>query len=575
MPYRFVSFQPLRFSFAGQTKILLGLLLILWLAPVAARADSQISKLRKQAAKAMRNGDFANAETLLQEVVRLAPDDAESGLAYSYALYKQRKWLPAYDAAMRAEELVANDKQSDKKAAADFGDENRNAPILNDKRTAAARVRAIVGSIYLQAGRLAEARQILQNALIYNPNDALALASDAMFDFYENRSKIGLAKLRRAVFLEPDEPDFVFSQAQVAARTEAYREAADAYARFLRIAPETDFDRRDRITGLIAFLRYLGGVKSLYQPGGESQTRVACQIINNRPIVTLRVNNRHEPLRFVLDTGSGMTVISDETAARLGVKEITRGGQARAVGGGGKFPIVYGFLDSLRIGDAEIERVPIYIRKFNNTSDRFDGYLGLSVIAKFITTLDYAEKSLALKKNVFGKRDDEQSAQNQAAPPLPETAFQIPLRTTTSGFLSSEVSIGAVKEPFNFIVDTGASISVVAAETVNRGEFNEFMQPATLRVFGAAGIAENVSTLLLPRLTLGKLSREKVTAAILDLQPINETAGFEQAGILGGNFLLHYRLTFNFQNATITFEPTPGKKNTADKTAEIGENLIQ
>ncbi len=76
-----------------------------------------------------------------------------------------------------------------------------------------------------------------------------------------------------------------------------------------------------------------------------------------------------------------------------------------------------------------------------------------------------------------------------------------------------------------------------------------------MRVYGAAGVAENVKTLLLPRLELGNISREKISAAVLDLQPVNETSGFEQAGILGGNFLLHYRLIFDFRNSSVTFEP--------------------
>ncbi len=51
----------------------------------------------------------------------------------------------------------------------------------------------------------------------------------------------------------------------------------------------------------------------------------------------------------MLDTGSGMSVISEETAKRLGIKLVARGGLARAVGGGGKFEIVYGFVIRSRL----------------------------------------------------------------------------------------------------------------------------------------------------------------------------------------------------------------------------------
>jgi hypothetical protein len=36
---------------------------------------------------------------------------------------------------------------------------------------------------------------------------------------------------------------------------------------------------------------------------------------------------------------------------------------------------------------------------------------------------------------------------------------------------------------------------------------------------------------------------------------INEASGFEQAGILGGNFLKNYRMTFDFKNSKVIFVP--------------------
>ena len=65
----------------------------------------------------------------------------------------------------------------------------------------------------------------------------------------------------------------------------------------------------------------------------------------------------------------------------------------------------------------------------------------------------------------------------------------------------------------------------------------------------------NVKTLILPRVMLGELSQEKINAAVLDLDPVNETAGFRQSGILGANFLKNFRVTFDFQRGVIRLEP--------------------
>ena len=76
-----------------------------------------------------------------------------------------------------------------------------------------------------------------------------------------------------------------------------------------------------------------------------------------------------------------------------------------------------------------------------------------------------------------------------------------------------------------------------------------------MRVYGAAGVTENVKIALLPKVVVGSYSREKISAAVLDLDPINETAGFQQSGILGGNFLRHFRVIFDFRRAIVRFEP--------------------
>ena len=66
---------------------------------------------------------------------------------------------------------------------------------------------------------------------------------------------------------------------------------------------------------------------------------------------------------------------------------------------------------------------------------------------------------------------------------------------------------------------------------------------------------------LLPKVAIGSYTREKINAAVLDLDPINETAGFQQNGILGGNFLRHFRVVFDFQRGILRFEPIDALKS--------------
>ncbi|HVG39244.1 MAG TPA: aspartyl protease family protein, partial [Pyrinomonadaceae bacterium] len=316
-------------------------------------------KKSEQAAKLMRKGEFEEAEKIYREALAKDARDLRARLGLGFSLLKQRKIQDAFDQAARATTIDPT----------------------------SGRAHALLGATLLAAGNFPLSLEEFRTALTFNENDAMAVAGLAMINFYENRSNASLSGLRRAVFLDPYEPDYVFNLAQAAARTENYKEAADAYERFLQVSPTTDADRRARIRGLIDFLRYLGNQRSLYRANSPPLVAIPFEPTGGRPIIKVRLNDAREEFRFVVDTGSGMSVISDRTAERLGVRPAARGGMARAVGGGGRFEIVYGFLNSIDLGEASVENVPVYVRRFYNDQESIDGYIGLSLLSKFVTAV--------------------------------------------------------------------------------------------------------------------------------------------------------------------------------------------
>ncbi|MGB8510975.1 MAG: aspartyl protease family protein [Pyrinomonadaceae bacterium] len=486
-------------------------------------------KTRERAGHALRGGDFEVAEQIYRELIAKHPQDKVSRLGLSHALLKQRKLQDAFDQAAR---VLAEDPVS-------------------------ARAHSLLGAVLLAAGDFRLSVEEFRTALSFKSDEAISVAGLAMIDFYENRLSASVEGLRRASFLDPDEPDYYYDLGQVAARSERYTEAATAYERFLRVAPRTDADRRARIRGLVDFLRYLGSQGQLVRVSGATRNVVPFELANNRPIIKVQVNNSKEPLRFVIDTGAGMTVISTSAAERLGLKPVARGGMARAVGGGGRFEIVYGFIQSLNIGDAHFERVPVYIRPFISGQEPVDGYIGLSVLSKFLASIDYGTRAMQLL------RDDAIPPVN---PAIPHYGIEIPIRITSSGFWSGEIKIEGVEKSVNFIIDTGASISVVSDALAEREDMARFAQTTRIKIYGAAGTTDNVQTLMLPAMFLGTHMRTNVPAAVLDLGSINETAGFEQTGIVGGNVLRNFRVTFDFARGVVRLEPV---KNAPDDTKTI------
>ncbi|MBX7171759.1 MAG: aspartyl protease family protein [Pyrinomonadaceae bacterium] len=512
-------FQSKRiFRFTWISIILLVLSALVFAGDEVRQIDVPNSKdLIKQAEKHIRKGNFSDAEKILQNVIEKDSTNSKAKLILSYIYLKQRKLADSYKLSFEVAKVEAQN----------------------------ARAFSLVGLALLNNGNFTDAKMILNRAYTIDKTEPLSWYGYGMLSFYENRINEGLNALERAEFLDPDDYDIVFSYAQVLARAEKYKEAAEEYNKFLLISPKNDFDRRNRIKGLIEFLRYLGNKQELYRVDSNvKKTIVPLELMRDRPIIEVKINGKEDKLRFVLDTGSGISVISEETAKRMKIKPISKGGTARAVGGDGKFEIIYGFLDAVNIGDSRVRNVPVYIRRFHDDGERVDGYIGLSLISKFLTTVDYGASTFTLVKK-----------SNETLANFENEAIALPLRLTSSGFLSGEVQLSGLESPLNFIVDTGASISVISSDIANTREMSQFSVQEKMRVIGAAGITENVSSYILPKVTFGTHSRERVKAIALDLDVINEASGFEQAGILGGNFLKNYRLTFDFQNSKVTFVP--------------------
>jgi predicted aspartyl protease/thioredoxin-like negative regulator of GroEL len=481
----------------------------------AAVESDEAARLIKQAAKMTRSGAYAEAEDILRRAAALG-GRTEARVELAFVLTKRRKLLEAYELAFSVAEAQPQNS----------------------------RAFAVLGTTLLAAGKFREARIILRNAIRLNKKEHLAWAGFGLLDFYENDIEASYNSMREAVYYAPFEPDYLFAMGQVAARSERYKQAADSYSQFLRYSEIEDAERRARIKGLVTFLRFLGANGQLYVSSGADRTSIPFELEGDRPVVSLKVNGRDEPLRFVIDTGSGISVLSEDTAKRFNIKPITRGGFARGLGGDGKFPIVYGFLRQVEIGDVKLKSVPVYLRKFHNDLHPVDGYIGLALISKFLATVDYGRQTFSLARKV-----EDEGGQKESI------GVSLPLRLTSSGFLSGEVQLEGMEDALNFIVDTGASVSVISEKVAKSEAVSPFVNDERLRVIGSAGVTDSAATFSLPRVTFGTHTRKGIMAVALDLDLINEASGFEQSGILGGNFLKNYRLTFDFKNSKVTFFP--------------------
>ncbi len=482
--------------------------------------DEAREKIHREARKAIRKGKYDRAVELYRELLDQKRQDLQARLGASFAYLKQQNYDLSFEQAAEALKLDIN----------------------------SARAHALAGIALLRSGFIRPAILELQQSINLNPKEALAFGGAAEVDYFEGRAKESLAKALYAHRLDPDEPDYIMTYARASSRVEDFKEAADAYELFLDVAPESDKERRERIRGLIRFYRQLAGLK-VHDISGPASTELPFHLgSDRRPYIKLKVNNRDAT--FVIDTGSGFTVISADAAKRLGVSEISRGGNSQGVGGTGKFEIIYGLIKSLNLGEMRVRQVPCFIRHFHGTEhrpteERADGFIGLSILSHFITELDYKENQMNLDRNLV---------QPLLAANSPG-ATVIPFRTTQNGLISIETEFDETKL-INVILDSGASSTAISVTAVERLKMRgQIIKGQTANVIGAAGITNNVELLFIRNCRVADLLQSNLRALVLDFAAINETSGFEQSGILGGDFLRHFRVTIDFPRTQVLFQP--------------------
>lgn len=522
----------------------IAILAVALIASAVAVAETRGSALKK-AEREIRQGNYESAENIYRHLLEKDEADIQARLGLSFALIKRLQLHLAFEEAARVVSIEP----------------------LNG------RGHALMGTAMLRSGEFRESTESFYTALKFNQKDSLAWAGLSEIAYFDNYSQNAYQGFQRAIQLDPAEPDYYVSLARTCSRLELYNEAADAYQRYLDVAPKTDAERRARIRGLIDFYRYLGTTK-IHRAGGQIISSVPFNLIQNRPFVKVMINGKG-PFNFVVDTGASLSVISDKTAQQLGIRPVARGGMARAVGGSGSFPIIYGLIDSLEIGPTRVDTVPVYIRTVHSSPDlpdeaRADGYIGLSMLGSFEISIDYLNRTFKLDRTPLRNEEMVMAGRGpvgltrEVVPvgqePKISTAstleIDIPVRSTSGGLASAETNLPGLRRPLNFILDTGATVTVVSKAAVKRFELDALkLKGETYRVIGAAGIEEGAEALQLATLTVKGLRKSNSRALILDLDPVNETSGFEQHGIIGGDYLTHFLVQLDLRRFRLRLTP--------------------
>ncbi len=118
--------------------------------------------------------------------------------------------------------------------------------------------------------------------------------------------------------------------------------------------------------------------------------------IDELGVVSTMVNGKG-PFHFVLDTGAGITVLSQDFAKRAG---IIGHGAGTATGVGGTTAMQTVTLDEMRVGDADLHKVAAAIiplpldLTYQGHYGTIDGLVGYSFLSHFATTIDLVSQTV-------------------------------------------------------------------------------------------------------------------------------------------------------------------------------------
>ena len=256
-------------------------------------------------------------------------------------------------------------------------------------------------------------------------------------------------------------------------------------------------------------------------------------------LVPVSVDGRG-PYSFVLDTGATSTVVSNELADALALpREEKQDGRGAA----GKMTLFKSRLPSLTVGHETLESLPVSVADLSflgrAMGEQVDGALGYSVLKHFAMTLDYATNALMLRRAVDGTEralDESEIAFRWASAEDPLVV--VPVFVKDRG-------------PYDFALDTGASSTLISLElAAELGLATEKTSQLT-----AGGGNGTVSRVQLSSLAVGAARQENLAAAASDfLTQLNAELGSKLQGIVGYDFLRHYRVTLDFPRSALTLE---------------------
>jgi hypothetical protein len=268
---------------------------------------------------------------------------------------------------------------------------------------------------------------------------------------------------------------------------------------------------------------------------GNRPVTLPCRILDNVPIVEAKWD-KFGPYHFVVDTGSSVTLVSPELAARYvsGSSPMPSLPQVRVRSAEGGSTLLNSVtLQKIQLGKARFEYVPALVYDCTDLSAQFgvkiDGILGFPLFQNAVLTIDYPHERIVLRSRIpdDGLPGEAILFNNADKTPL------IPIRLGDREFAA--------------LIDSGSSSAIA-------------INPAGLAPRFSYGPVDGptIGTLTGDRTTrVGRLA-DVVRMGSFDIpHPVADLT--DELSSLGGGILGHFTVTFDQEHDEVFFQLDPSE----------------
>jgi tetratricopeptide (TPR) repeat protein len=384
------------------------------------------------------------------------------------------------------------------------------------------------------SGLFDEAESRYRDALSKAPE--LARGHHGMARALAARSKLedAMNEAQIALRLSPRDLEVHHTVGSIYERMHKYEEAAGAFSNYVNLLPNKDHsEKADWSRSEIKFLRSFGQRQPFdMDPGTDDQLyTIDFRLVNEKIMVRAKVNDGSFQ-DFVVDTGAESTVLSRQTAQRLGIAPITYTLSA-GVGDVGIRGLQLARINTLELGPLKLRNVPCMIKDpplrdlpTREAESLSPLSLGFSMI------IDYKARKIT-----FGKH-------------LPEepSTLELPMRLHR---LATVRGVVGDNHAANFVVDTGGEVISISRATATAIGKQDPERKIGLRVYGSSGWDKDAFLLPGVNLSFESIRYTNFPVVVLNLSTPSALLGFQLGGIVGHKFLSRYRVGIDLEHSVL------------------------